>query len=132
MQRALRRFSRSVVISVLATFAIAPPVAAQATGTIEGRVVAAATSRPLPEVQLSVTGTTLGARTDESGRFRITGVPPGTQRVRAQRIGYNSATNSVTVVAGQAVTAEFALREAALSLEAVVVNVSVPELKHSR
>jgi TonB-dependent SusC/RagA subfamily outer membrane receptor len=129
MQRALRRFPVSVVISVLVAIALAPPLAAQTTGVIEGRVVTAVTSRPLAEVQLSVTGTTLGARTDEAGRFRIPAVPAGAHRVRAQRIGYNSATQSVTVVAGQTVTAEFGLREAALSLEAVVVTGTAAETR---
>src|SRR5688572_23809687 len=118
MQRALRRFPVSVVTSVLVAFTIAPSLAAQTTGVIEGRVVTAVTSRPLAEVQVSVTGTTLGARTNEDGRFRIPSVPAGTYRVRAQRIGYNSATSSVTVLSGQTATSDFGLREAALSLEA--------------
>jgi TonB-dependent SusC/RagA subfamily outer membrane receptor len=129
MQRALRRFCFSVVTSVLAAFIVALPLAAQATGVIEGRVVAATTSRPLADVQVSVMGTTLGARTDEAGRFRIPAVPAGTYRVRAQRIGYSSVAPSVTVVAGQTVTADVALREAALSLEAVVVTGTAAETR---
>jgi TonB-dependent starch-binding outer membrane protein SusC len=129
MQRALRRFLVSVVTSVVAVFAVPPPLAAQSTGVIEGRVVTAITSRPLAEVQLSVVGTTLGARTDEEGRFRINAVPAGTHRVRAQRIGYNSATSNVTVTAGQTATSEFALREAALSLDAVVVTGTAAEAR---
>jgi TonB-dependent SusC/RagA subfamily outer membrane receptor len=129
MQRALRRFSLSVVTGVLVAFTLAPPLAAQSTGSVEGTVTVGATSRPLAEVQVSVIGTTLGARTDEAGRYRIFGVPAGTHRVRAQRIGYNSANNSVSVVAGQPATSDFALREAALSLEAVVVTGTAAETR---
>jgi outer membrane receptor protein involved in Fe transport len=129
MQRALRRFSASVVTCVLAAFAAAHPLAAQGTGVIEGRVVAIGTSRPLAEVQVSVTGSTLGARTDEAGRFRILGVPPGTHRVRAQRIGFSSVTSNVTVASGATAMADFTLREAALSLEAVVVTGTAAEAR---
>jgi TonB-linked SusC/RagA family outer membrane protein len=129
MQRALRRFPVSVVTSVLVAFAAASPLAAQSTGIIEGRAATAVTSRPLAEVQVSVMGTAFGARTGEDGRFRISGVPAGTYRVRAQRIGYNSATNNVAVAGGQTATSDFALREAALSLEAVVVTGTAAEAR---
>jgi hypothetical protein len=43
MQRVLRRLFPSVVTSIFAAFAIAPLLAAQSTGVIEGRVVAAVT-----------------------------------------------------------------------------------------
>jgi TonB-dependent SusC/RagA subfamily outer membrane receptor len=129
MQRVLRRISVAVVASVLAAFAVVPALGAQGTGSIEGRVTAANTARPLPEVQVSIPGTVLGARTDENGRFRIPNVPAGAHRIRAQRIGYNSTVTSVTVTAGQAATADFALREAALSLEAVVVTGTAAEAR---
>jgi TonB-dependent SusC/RagA subfamily outer membrane receptor len=129
MQRALRRFCVSAVTSVLTAFAVAPQLAAQTTGVIEGRVVTATTSRPLAEVQVSILGTTLGARTDEQGRFRVPAVPAGTHRLRAQRIGYSSAVSNVTVTAGQIATSEISLREAALSLEAVVVTGTAAETR---
>jgi TonB-dependent starch-binding outer membrane protein SusC len=129
MQRVLRRFLVSVVPCGLVALAIGSPLAAQSTGVIEGRVATAVTARPLADVQVSVIGTTFGARTDEAGRFRIANVPAGAQRVRAQRIGYTSVTNSVTVSAGATATADFALREAALSLDAVVVTGTAAETR---
>lgn len=39
------------------------------------------TNRPLAGAEVLVAGTTLAARTDASGRFRIDGVPAGTRRV---------------------------------------------------
>ncbi len=129
MQRLLRRFPISVVTSVLLMVGVTAPLAAQSNGVIEGRVVSAVTSRPLAEVQVSLIGTTLGARTDEQGRYRIGAVPAGTHRLRAQRIGFTSVTNPVTVAAGQTATADFSLREAALSLDAVVVTGTAAETR---
>src|SRR3982751_3672555 len=129
MQRAQRRFSVAVVTTVLAALAAASPLAAQGTGVIEGRVTAVGSSRALGDVQVSVMGTTLGARTDDAGRFRIANVPAGPQRVRAQRIGYTSTTGATTVAAGQTATVELTLREAALSLEAVVVTGTAAETR---
>lgn len=112
-----------------ALLAVARPAAGQGTdartregtGAISGTVVAVATGRPIPEVQLSVLGTTLGGRTDDRGHFRIGAVPAGTHRVVARRIGYAAATQPATVLAGQTAAVAFELRDAALSLDAVVV-----------
>ena len=55
---------------------------------------------------------------------------PGGRRfdaVRAQRIGYTSLTKPVTVADGQTAAATFVLREAALSLDALVVTGTAAE-----
>jgi TonB-dependent SusC/RagA subfamily outer membrane receptor len=100
---------------------------AQTTGTIEGTVAVTGTNQPLPDVQVSIIGTTRGARTDDAGRFRIPGVAAGTYQVRAQRIGYASQSKPITLAAGQTATLSFVLREAALSLEALVVTGTAAE-----
>ncbi|HET7373340.1 MAG TPA: carboxypeptidase regulatory-like domain-containing protein, partial [Gemmatimonadaceae bacterium] len=51
-----------------------------------GRVAGAVTSdegRPVPNAQISVQGTRLGARTDSSGHYRILNVPAGQHSIRA-------------------------------------------------
>lgn len=99
-----------------------PELAAQATGTVRGRVLNGATQRPLSGVQLSIPGTGRGALTNASGAFLIAGVPVGPQTVRAQMIGYSEATQSVTVSDGQAVEVTFQLMEQAISLDEIVVT----------
>src|SRR5690348_14598270 len=98
--RTHRRTSRIATFALLA-FAPVAVARAQATGTIEGVVTAVAGARPLSDVQITVVGTTLGARTDEQGRYRIPGVPAGARQVRSQRIGLASVTRAVDVVASQ-------------------------------
>ena len=46
-------------------------------------------------------------------------MPAGTHRFEARRIGFLSAPQSVTVVAGQAVVADFSLATSPITLEAV-------------
>jgi iron complex outermembrane receptor protein len=99
------------------------PLGAQqaATGTITGRVVDSTSQQPLANVTVAVPGTQRGALSGADGRFTITAVPAGAQRVRAQRIGYGSRESQVTVTGGASVTVTFALAAAASSLTEVVV-----------
>jgi TonB-linked SusC/RagA family outer membrane protein len=100
---------------------LASALGAQSTGAIEGRV-SLSTPGSLSDVQITVIGANRAGRTDDTAHYRVANVPAGTYQVRAQRIGYASSTKSVTVAAGQTATADFTLREAALSLEALVVT----------
>ena len=45
------------------------------TGVIEGRITEAVSGRPLDNAQVSIAGTNLGGATNETGTYRITGVP---------------------------------------------------------
>jgi iron complex outermembrane receptor protein len=99
------------------------PLGAQqvATGTITGRVVDSTSQQPLANVTVAVPGTPRGALTGADGRFTITAVPTGAQRVRAQRIGYGSKDAQVTVTGGASVAVTFSLAATASSLTEVVV-----------
>jgi TonB-linked SusC/RagA family outer membrane protein len=96
--------------------------AQETTGTITGRVLEVGTRQPLTAAQVSVAGTQRGTVTDRSGAFRITGVPVGTREVRAELIGYTSVTTTVTVVAGETVSADFNLRQTVVNIEEIVVT----------
>ena len=90
------------------------------TGTIQG-VVRSGTGA-VEGVSVTVVGTTLGAVTRADGRYAIANVPAGAQTVRASRIGFARQDQATTVVAGQAVTVNFDLTAAAVSLDQVVVT----------
>jgi hypothetical protein len=96
---------RRTLLAILAVFTSVATAQAQAGGRVTGTVTAAEGGRPIPLVQVTVTGTARGALTDSAGRFTITGVPAGTQSVLARSIGWGQGSKEVTVVAGQAVTA---------------------------
>lgn len=114
--------SRAVrTIAALAVFFAAPTAGAQ-TGAITGRVTDATADAPLPGVSLQVDGTRFGAGTANDGRFRISGLQPGTYVVIARRIGYNPQRQSVTVPATGEVTVNFRLQSSPISLDQVVVT----------
>jgi TonB-linked SusC/RagA family outer membrane protein len=91
-------------------------------GSISGLVLEQSTQRPIPDAQVTVTGTQRGASTDQQGRYTITGVPAGTYQVRARRIGYAVGVQPVTIGSGLTAVANFSLPTSAAQLEEVVVN----------
>lgn len=90
------------------------------TGAIVGRVTDSVSGQPIAVATISVEGTELGTRSADDGRYRIANVPVGTYTVKALRIGYQSRSKPVTVVADQDVTVDFAVSAQATLLEEVV------------
>jgi TonB-linked SusC/RagA family outer membrane protein len=109
------------LLGLAALLATARGVEAQ--GTITGTVRDAATSAPLARVTVSVLGTGLGAETDDSGRYALSGVPPGTYRLRARRLGHTPGDTTVVVQDGQQTVMGFQLKASAIELKAVEVAV---------
>ena len=60
--------------------------------------------------EVRIEGTALTTTTDRSGRFRLDGVPAGSQRVTATYLGLADATTAVTVNSGGETAADFTLR----------------------
>ena len=96
----------------------APTVAAQQPGAIAGTVLGAG-GQPLPGAQVRVTGTTLGATTDASGKFRIAGLSGDQAAIEVRRLGYRMDSRQVRV--GDA-NIRIALAEQSVALDAVVVT----------
>ena len=89
-------------------------------GTVTGRVTDAASSRPLVGATVSVAGTSVGRITDGDGRYTLLNVPAGARQIEVQILGYTTQSRSVTVAAGQSVTADFAMATEAMLLEGIV------------
>jgi iron complex outermembrane receptor protein len=105
----------------LASVLLTAPLVAQTTGVVAGHVTQADTKEGLPGVTLLVAGTQLGAITRSDGAYRIA-LRPGTYEIRARVLGYNVKRDTVTVVAGQTATRDFALERSATQLQAVAVT----------
>jgi len=100
--------------------AAAPGVQAQ--GQITGVITDAQSGQALGEVQVFVVGQTIGSLTRANGRYLILNVPAGTYEVTAQRIGFGSVTQTVTVTSGGAAVANFEMSTQALGLDEIVVT----------
>ncbi len=117
----LPRRSFPVLAGLLVALAApAGAASAQATGTIRGTVTDSTSQRGIPGVQVTAAGTTRGAVTNDQGVYTLTAVPAGSVSLRAQRLGYSSLSRTVTVAAGDAVTADFVLHPVATVLSTVV------------
>jgi len=108
-----------VTLLVLALQLIAFPAAGgQQEGVIAG-VVLGAGGQPLPDARVSVQGSTLGAVSDASGRFRIAGVSGSQAAIDVRRIGYRMDSRQVRV--GDT-NLRIPLSEQSIALDAVVVT----------
>jgi iron complex outermembrane receptor protein len=114
---------RRLVLALVAGLVWAVPLGAQeATGAVTGKVVDASTQQPLANVEVALAATPHRELSRSDGSFALNGVPAGTYRLRASRIGYGSQIQEVTVTAGGTTTAQVSLAPAAAILEPVVVT----------
>jgi thermitase len=91
------------------------------TGTITGKVTDANTGNALPGA--TVTDGTRSAVTDSGGNYVINGVPGGNYTLTASAKNYTIKSQPVSVVAGQSVTASFALnQQPALTIQSLWVS----------
>ena len=114
------RHLRFILSALLAVLWMAPLQAQAPTGAVRGRVTEAATQQPIAGVTV-----TLGSRsalTQADGNYAITGVPAGTDNVRARMLGYAPAAQPVTVAAGQTVVVNLAMTAQAVGLSEIVVT----------
>jgi iron complex outermembrane receptor protein len=96
-------------------------LSAQQAAVIAGRVTDAAGAH-LSDVAIRIDNSSRIVGTDVQGRFRLGGLQPGTHTVVAQRIGLGEVRKSVTVAAGQTLTVDFQLQEAAEVLSPLVIS----------
>ena len=126
MQSCLVRVgSRALLLAAIGAVSLS----AQGTaGRIAGRITDRDGGAPIEGAQVRIDGTNIGGITSGDGRYAIARVPAGTYQVRVIRIGYLSATQSLTVSANQAATSDFVLVKAPYQLEAVVTTATGQQL----
>jgi hypothetical protein len=77
--------------------------------TIHGRVTDRSTGAAIEFVNIFLANTTHGGSTDQSGRYVITGIPPGSYELVASRVGYEIDVKSLRVTAGDSLRFDFRL-----------------------
>jgi TonB-dependent receptor len=89
---------------LLPLLSLAQPVG---TGTITGRVLNPASGEYVRNAQVRVEGTTFSTTTEDGGTYRIAGVPAGEAKIVVNYTGYTTATATVSVPSGGAVSRDF-------------------------
>ncbi len=95
-------------------------------GAISGQVKDAASGKPLPNVNVFLANTTLGAATDKGGFYSIKQVPLGTHELFASLIGYQVEKRTVRLVEAKDFRVELSLQAKALELGEVEVVAAQP------
>ncbi len=98
-----------------------PPIPPDAIGIV-GRVTDATTGQLLLDAAVTVVGTNFGTLTNQSGYYSLPSVPAGDHTVKVVIIGYAAQERQVTVTAGRATVADFALEVAAINLDEIIVT----------
>ena len=113
------RSVRFTLVSLL-LLSLGPTVLGAQTGAIHGTVSDSATLTPLQGALVTLVSTGQRAQTNQSGQYRITGVAPGSVRVRVQMIGFTPAEQTVALSDGDDAAVDVALAAGVTQLEDVV------------
>lgn len=116
------RLPAVLVLAVAFWLASPSPALSQGTGALTGTVVDSSSAQPLVAAEVVVEGTTLRTTTDADGSYRIEQVPAGEHTVTASRLGYAEGSRTVTVAAGETLTADFRLRLTTVTIDELVVS----------
>src|SRR2546425_12897883 len=122
MRFTIGRIRRTAALSAVLLAVVAGVALAQQQGSVSGVVTDRVAGTPLGSVRVSVLNTNRSTLTNQQGRYTMQALPAGTYQVQAAIIGYAAVTSPAIVTPGQAATVDFALRSAAVSLDAVVVT----------
>jgi hypothetical protein len=108
---------------LLSSLHTAPAAAQTPTGlaVVRGRVLDQA-GAPVAGVTVELEGTVLLTVTNEAGEYRLERVPPGSQVLRARRLGYAAARVPISVPPGGDLEVEIRLAAVALKLEGLTVT----------
>ena len=110
----------NIALTLAALLGAAPVISQAQQGTVSGTVLVEGAQRPLPGAQVVVEGQTgIGATTDASGRFRITGLSGTSVTLSVRALGYRPETQTVNVGSNNL---RFILSTRAVELNQVVVT----------
>ena len=124
-----RATAKRLLPATISLVVSATTLQAQATGTINGRVVDAENGQPIAAAQITISGTQLGRSTGDDGRFSLPNLTAGSKTLIVRRIGYQQQSRTVTLGANATITVDFSLAKSSVSLAGVVVTATGEERK---
>ena len=121
----VRRVTIHACIGIL-TIVLAAPAQQAQFATLVGHVVDDSTSAALSNVNVYIASTTLGANSNEAGKFEIRNIPLGSYDVVASRIGYLFFTVRVHLRDPMKKEIEIRLKPSNVEMNEVVVSAADP------
>ena len=110
------------VLALLAALCVSTTAFAQTgPGRITGMVTETESGQPISDVSVSVSGTTIGARTAADGKFLIASIAPGRYQLRFSRLGFAAHSDSVVVTPGGTTVHTAQLKRVSVTLDQVIV-----------
>lgn len=97
--------------------------------TIRGFVYDKASGEPILFTNVYLEGTTYGTSTDQNGFYSISKIPAGTYTLKCSFLGYDTASEKVSLKPGQLVTKKLFLNESSVQLKAFDVSAEKQEAK---
>ncbi|MBA4157096.1 MAG: TonB-dependent receptor [Gemmatimonadetes bacterium] len=115
---------------ILLSLFIAPSLAFAQDGTLQGRVINAASGAPLVGAEVRILGPEARVRTNAEGRYRFDRVSTGAYAVQASLTGYRAAQRAAVIPPGAVVELDLALQTAELRAPQVdVIGVAAEALE---
>ncbi len=103
-----------IIAVIFLSLAVTAAAAAQS-GTLIGNVHDSGTGEALPGVNVILKGTYYGAATDINGKFKISGISPGSYNVDISLIGYKTVQfTNIVILAGKTKELDVKLEETVL------------------
>ena len=116
-------------ISIISIF-VSHLTLAGTTGKLTGKATDAKTNESLPFVNITLSGTSLGAATDIDGNYVILNIPPGNYKVKAQSVGYQSVViENISISIDLTTRLDFSLTSSTIELQAVIIQGSQDQVK---
>src|SRR5262245_26474325 len=115
------QLTRVLIIASIAAFGGTAAAQETPTATLAG-FVRDSTGRPVPSAEVLLLETTYATRSDSTGRFVLSNIPPGSHRVWFRRLGYASSQFDWPARVGERTEVVVALHQIPRTLDPVVVR----------
>ena len=102
-------------------------IAQEKKSVVYGTVKEKESNSPLPNVNVFVSGTTLGAATDSNGNFEIMSVPQGNHNIVASIVGYQPEVRQIDVEEKDRYLINFVLEQKAYEFQTVEITGKVSD-----
>jgi hypothetical protein len=122
-----KKMTKRLISLVTVLVVLSSMVMGQTSGKISGTVYDASQNAPLGFTNVVIQGTSLGAVSDEQGRYVILDVPPGVYKVICTYIGYQTLeVEGLTVISGLTTNQDFQMNAEDVVGEVVTVVADKP------